>query len=99
MHRFESYFYGKLILILLHMKLYQVFKQWFWNKCYIELSEIKAFQALIASSYKLKALLIYGGKMYPDLLSSLFETLHYYCVKEKKTGRQRTIDLVHNSFC
>jgi len=99
MHRFESYFYGKLILILLHMKLYQVFKQWFWNKCSIELSEIKAFQALIASSHKLKALLIYGGKMYPDLLSSLFITMNNCCVKEKKTGRQRPIDLVGNSFC
>jgi hypothetical protein len=99
MQRFESYFYGKLILILLHMKLYQVFKQWFWNKCNTELSEIKALQALIASSYKLKALLIYGGKMYPDLLGSLFTTMNNYCIKEKKTHRLRPIDLVHNSFC
>lgn len=98
-HRFESYFYGKLILILLHMKLYQVFKEYFWNKLNKELSEIKAFQTLIASSYKLKALLLYGGKMYPDLLVSLFKTLNNWCVKEKKTGRLRPIDLVHNSFC
>ncbi len=97
-HRFESYFYGKLILILLHMKLYQVFKQWFWNNHRIELSELKAFQALIASTYKLKALLLYGGKMYPDLLDSLFITMNSCCVKEKKVNRQRPIDLVHNSF-
>lgn len=98
-HRFESYFYGKLILILLHMKLYQVFKQWFWNKMNVELSEIKAFQVLIASGYKLKALLFYGGKMYPDLLISLFATLNNWCVKDKRINRLRPIDLVHNSFC
>jgi hypothetical protein len=98
-HRFESYFYGKLILILLHMKLYQVFKQWFWNNLRIELSELKAFQVLISSAFKLKALLTYGGKMYPDLIGYLFKTLNSCCIKERKNGRLRPIDLVHKSFC
>lgn len=98
LHRFQSFIYGKLILILLHMKIYQAFKQWLWNNRSIELSEIKAFQVLIAHTHQLKNLLRHHKGNYIDFFEMIFDILQQWCRKERRAKKEIPMDVIHRYF-
>lgn len=93
--RFECYLYGRLILILLHLKIYQALKKWIWNNMALELSELKSFQVLVSQTSRLKQMLFEEVPQSTKYLASLFDILSNTCIKERKKSKEKPMDIIY----
>ena len=83
--RIQCMLYGKLIWVLMHMKVFRVFKKNIYGVSHKELSELGAFKQMEGHKEKFKAAIVSGEQgMWHELILFLFGLVRRLAIKKKR---------------
>jgi hypothetical protein len=85
--RFLCLLYGQLIWAVICMRIFQSFKNQFWNQFKIEISELKTFKIMRTFNHTMVTAIKHNSKMlYEQCLDDMYKTIFRFGKKQYKKG-------------
>ncbi len=94
--RFECLHYGRLILIILSTNLFQYFRQLFYVKSNQELSELKAFRAIVRVFIEKYNSLVRLKYSFGSAITNMLKIIEKTCIKDQKRNKLKPLTILNS---
>jgi hypothetical protein len=96
--RFLCLLYGQLIWAIICMRIFQAFKNQFWNQFKIEISELKTFKIMRTFNHTMIMAIKYNAKiLYEQCLNQMYNAIYRFGKKQYKKGNPNPLFVYEKS--